>query len=106
MWLLADLAVCRAGITFVSVHDCFWTHACDVEIMNKVSNSTLGMHVVVFSLGLFNSHEKILRVHVMTSIKSCHPALHVHAVSNDLDQFSRSKENLKKKVMKIIFPVS
>ena len=38
VWLLVDVHVCRAGITFVSVHDCFWTHACDVEIMNKVSS--------------------------------------------------------------------
>ena len=26
----------RAGITYVSVHDCYWTHPCDVDIMNKV----------------------------------------------------------------------
>jgi len=24
------------GITFASVHDCYWTHVCDVELMNKV----------------------------------------------------------------------
>ena len=34
--IMLAVFVCRAGITFVSVHDCFWTHACDVEIMNKV----------------------------------------------------------------------
>lgn len=27
-----------AGLTFVSVHDCFWTHALTVDTMNKVSN--------------------------------------------------------------------
>lgn len=27
---------CRKGLTFVSVHDCFWTHAADVEVMNQV----------------------------------------------------------------------
>lgn len=26
----------RKGLTFVSVHDCFWTHAADVAIMNQV----------------------------------------------------------------------
>ncbi|KAG8187133.1 hypothetical protein JTE90_004879 [Oedothorax gibbosus] len=26
----------QKGITFVSVHDCYWTHASSVEIMNKV----------------------------------------------------------------------
>ena len=28
--------VCRAGITYVSVHDCYWTHASDVDVMNKI----------------------------------------------------------------------
>ncbi|KAK2167285.1 hypothetical protein LSH36_30g07019 [Paralvinella palmiformis] len=23
------------GVTFVAVHDCFWTHACDIDLMNK-----------------------------------------------------------------------
>lgn len=27
---------CRKGLTFVSVHDCFWTHAADVAVMNQV----------------------------------------------------------------------
>ncbi|XP_069337327.1 DNA-directed RNA polymerase, mitochondrial isoform X5 [Eulemur rufifrons] len=27
---------CRKGLTFVSVHDCFWTHAADIAIMNQV----------------------------------------------------------------------
>jgi len=26
----------RSGISFVAVHDCFWTHACSVDEMNKV----------------------------------------------------------------------
>lgn len=26
----------RQGLTFVSVHDCYWTHALTVDIMNKV----------------------------------------------------------------------
>lgn len=26
----------QAGITFAAVHDCFWTHPCNVEIMNKI----------------------------------------------------------------------
>lgn len=30
------LPCCRKGLTFVSVHDCFWTHAADVPIMNQV----------------------------------------------------------------------
>ncbi|XP_013393549.1 DNA-directed RNA polymerase, mitochondrial [Lingula anatina] len=34
--MLTSLYCLEAGITFVSVHDCFWTHPCDVEIMNKI----------------------------------------------------------------------
>ncbi|BES94363.1 Probable Hypothetical protein polymerase III subunit RPC6 [Nesidiocoris tenuis] len=34
--MLTSLHCEQAGITFVSVHDCFWTHACSIEIMNKI----------------------------------------------------------------------
>lgn len=34
--MLTSLHCERAGITFVSVHDCFWTHPNTVEIMGKV----------------------------------------------------------------------
>ncbi|XP_051893602.1 DNA-directed RNA polymerase, mitochondrial [Pristis pectinata] len=34
--MLTTLYCYRAGITFVSVHDCFWTHALTVDIMNKI----------------------------------------------------------------------
>ncbi|XP_005093338.1 DNA-directed RNA polymerase, mitochondrial [Aplysia californica] len=34
--MLTSLYCMHAGITFVSVHDCYWTHACDVSVMNKV----------------------------------------------------------------------
>lgn len=34
--MLTALQCRRRGITFAAVHDCFWTHACDVEEMNKV----------------------------------------------------------------------
>lgn len=34
--MLTALYCYRAGITFVSVHDCFWTHALTVDIMNKI----------------------------------------------------------------------
>ena len=33
--MLTSLYLWPRGITFASVHDCFWTHASDVEIMNK-----------------------------------------------------------------------
>lgn len=36
--MLTSLHCERAGLTFISVHDCFWTHACTVPDMNKVSS--------------------------------------------------------------------
>uniref|UniRef100_H3ATV4 DNA-directed RNA polymerase n=1 Tax=Latimeria chalumnae TaxID=7897 RepID=H3ATV4_LATCH len=34
--MLTALFCYRAGLTFVSVHDCFWTHAVTVDVMNKI----------------------------------------------------------------------
>ncbi|KAJ8951598.1 hypothetical protein NQ318_020475 [Aromia moschata] len=34
--MLTSLHCERAGITFVSVHDCYWTHPSTVHIMNKI----------------------------------------------------------------------
>ncbi|XP_064610469.1 DNA-directed RNA polymerase, mitochondrial-like [Liolophura sinensis] len=35
--MLTAIYCLQAGITYVSVHDCFWTHPCDVEVMNKIT---------------------------------------------------------------------
>ncbi|XP_069042077.1 DNA-directed RNA polymerase, mitochondrial [Lepisosteus oculatus] len=34
--MLTALHCYSAGLTFVSVHDCFWTHAVTVDVMNKI----------------------------------------------------------------------
>lgn len=34
--MLTALFCQKEGLTFTSVHDSFWTHACDVDMMNKV----------------------------------------------------------------------
>ena len=34
--MLTSLFCQKQGITFASVHDSFWTHAADVDVMNKV----------------------------------------------------------------------
>ncbi|MGP1956077.1 MAG: DNA-directed RNA polymerase [Arsenophonus sp. NC-PY1-MAG3] len=34
--MLTSLHCEQQGITFVSVHDCFWTHPSNVPIMNQV----------------------------------------------------------------------
>merc|ERR1719499_330607 len=33
--MLTSLHLWSQGVTFASVHDCFWTHACDVEALNR-----------------------------------------------------------------------
>ncbi len=34
--MLTSLFCEQAGIQFVSVHDCFWTHACNADVMNRI----------------------------------------------------------------------
>ncbi|KAI8507836.1 hypothetical protein Bbelb_140760 [Branchiostoma belcheri] len=34
--MLTSLHCQQAGIQYVSVHDCFWTHACTVDTMNRI----------------------------------------------------------------------
>ncbi|VDP95200.1 unnamed protein product [Echinostoma caproni] len=34
--MLTALHCLKAGITFASVHDCFWTHAATVDVMNRI----------------------------------------------------------------------
>jgi DNA-directed RNA polymerase len=34
--MLTSLHCERAGLTFISVHDCYWTHACTVPEMNRI----------------------------------------------------------------------
>ncbi len=36
--LLTSLRMKEAGLSFVSVHDSYWTHACDVDDMRQVSS--------------------------------------------------------------------
>lgn len=43
--MLTSLFCEREGITFVSVHDCFWTHPSSVDVMNKVCrNQFVSLH--------------------------------------------------------------
>ncbi|KAG8126985.1 hypothetical protein E2320_022057 [Naja naja] len=39
--MLTALHCQKAGLTFVSVHDCFWTHAATVDIMNKIRGTDI-----------------------------------------------------------------
>jgi DNA-directed RNA polymerase len=40
--ILTCLKMKERGITFAAVHDSYWTHACDVPVMNKVSRGAYG----------------------------------------------------------------
>lgn len=34
--MLTSLYCEQANVTFASIHDCFWTHPCSVDTMNKI----------------------------------------------------------------------
>lgn len=43
--MLTSIYLWHEGITFASVHDCFWTHACDVPTMNETCrNQFVALH--------------------------------------------------------------
>ncbi len=51
--MLTSLHMWNLGLTFASVHDCYWTHACSVEEMNRVCREqfvTLHEHPVLEDL--------------------------------------------------------
>lgn len=65
--MLTALFCKKEGLTFTSVHDSFWTHACDVDMMNKVHVCTVwyiycmvcvyllyGISTVWFTVSLLN----------------------------------------------------
>lgn len=54
--MLTSLHCREEGITFVSVHDCFWTHACTVDIMNKVSKLLKAGVFKTFKILLISCH--------------------------------------------------
>lgn len=73
--MLTSLHAYRRGICFNAVHDCFWTHACDVDAMNEICRTEfvklhslpvledLANHVLSMapSDGLLNAKSKLLR---------------------------------------------
>ncbi|KAJ6649912.1 DNA-directed RNA polymerase, mitochondrial [Pseudolycoriella hygida] len=54
--MLTSLHCERAGFTFMSVHDCYWTHACTVQDMNKICREqfiSLHSQPILENLSLF-----------------------------------------------------
>jgi len=54
--MLTSVMCERLGVTFVSVHDCYWTHACTVAEMNRVCRDqfvTLHSHPILVDLSMY-----------------------------------------------------
>ncbi|XP_034225314.1 DNA-directed RNA polymerase 1A-like isoform X2 [Prunus dulcis] len=47
MMMMIALACRDAGLRFVGVHDSFWTHACDVDQMNKILRQKFGRYLKI-----------------------------------------------------------
>ncbi|KAK3105014.1 hypothetical protein FSP39_015177 [Pinctada imbricata] len=72
--MLTALYCWRAGIGFTSIHDCFWTHACDVDTMNKICREQF---VALHSQPILeNLSEELLDI-----LDREHPDLHMKKVS-------------------------
>lgn len=56
--MLTSLFCEKAGLTFISVHDCFWTHPCTVPDMNKICRDQF---VALHSLPILNDLSKHLQ---------------------------------------------
>ncbi|XP_059618016.1 DNA-directed RNA polymerase, mitochondrial [Phlebotomus argentipes] len=56
--MLTSLYCQRAGLTFISVHDCFWTHACTVPTMNVITREQF---VALHSLPILEDLSEFLK---------------------------------------------
>uniref|UniRef100_A0A672HR35 DNA-directed RNA polymerase n=1 Tax=Salarias fasciatus TaxID=181472 RepID=A0A672HR35_SALFA len=70
--MLTALHCYSAGLTFVSVHDCFWTHAITVDIMNKVCREQF---VALHSQPILQELSNFLLQKYYISVL-CRPCLH------------------------------
>jgi len=43
--MMTSLKMKERGLYFTAVHDSYWTHPCDVEIMNEVSHQSLSLSI-------------------------------------------------------------
>uniref|UniRef100_A0A8C8H4W5 DNA-directed RNA polymerase n=1 Tax=Oncorhynchus tshawytscha TaxID=74940 RepID=A0A8C8H4W5_ONCTS len=103
--MLTALYCYSAGLTFVSVHDCFWTHAITVDTMNKVcreqfvalhsqpilqelSNFLLKKYSLPMNLSLSLSHvcKECTNIHLLGSLllwSLSHPVYAMYLLSLD-----------------------
>lgn len=86
--MLTALYCQKQGLTFTSVHDSFWTHACDVDMMNKVLDEFIPQFSCLFykRLHISTIYTKYLLLHQFTWTKLptllnqiyCLVLIHVH----------------------------
>lgn len=69
--MLTALYCYRKGLTFVSVHDCFWTHAADIPMMNEVCREQF---VHLHSQPILKDLAKFLEKRFCSTSKSLKPS--------------------------------
>merc|ERR1712203_1117935 len=58
--MLTSLYLWNLGITYASVHDCYWTHACNVKAMNKFVESNLFAFIQSLFWKIYRNRLKII----------------------------------------------
>uniref|UniRef100_A0A3B3WWZ9 DNA-directed RNA polymerase n=1 Tax=Poecilia mexicana TaxID=48701 RepID=A0A3B3WWZ9_9TELE len=90
--MLTSLHCHSAGLTFVSVHDCFWTHALTVDTMNKICREQF---VALHSQPILQELSSFLQLRYWsaTSARRLEPALTWPLVSPGDFDLQRVKES-------------
>uniref|UniRef100_A0A915J9A9 DNA-directed RNA polymerase n=1 Tax=Romanomermis culicivorax TaxID=13658 RepID=A0A915J9A9_ROMCU len=82
--MLTSLHCQHAGLTFASVHDCFWTHASTVDAMNKICRQQF---VNLHKLPILNDLSQHLRnVAIENNVETLteEPAKNVNSIYNEV----------------------
>lgn len=67
--MLAALACLRKGLTFAAVHDCFWTHACDVDEMSVLCREQF---IALHRLPIAQDLSSVGALEVVSSVVQCY----------------------------------
>lgn len=77
--MLTAIECHKHGISFAAVHDSFWTHACDIDLMNKLLREKF-----------VYLHSQPLLENLLADFKARHPSIHFDPVPQ-LGNFDLSK---------------
>ncbi|KAF7631131.1 DNA-directed RNA polymerase [Meloidogyne graminicola] len=84
--MLTSLYCRKRGITFAAIHDCYWTHACDVDEMNKICREQfIALHKQPIIQKLSQSFNSI---YLTDSVREKLPEKLVDEISNAFDPSS------------------